>query len=317
MLDERIKKFSSIGTEEDLLFCLQLIRKGVCSIETLHAFVQSTSGHLTLNVQGVLLLLSSLNYIHLESDGSFQMNDTYSSFWNDHQHYIEKISEDLISLMYKENIFDLSAIHYDQKLSKYVMLRGIPMSYACLRNVLINIHALIKVTGSKYICSDLLVNCLKQDQFKALKKKKTIESLMKDLEREREQGDEGEKFVMRYEKKRIANKILVDQISQISLIDVGAGYDVISFNSSNSLQYDRFIEVKTYVGEPHFYWSSNEIQSAKLLNDQYYLYLVDYTKTNQESYEPIIIQNPFDYFRNCDDWSMQASNYFIQHFENK
>lgn len=56
---------------------------------------------------------------------------------------------------------------------------------------------------------------------------------------------------------------------------MGAGYDILSFNSATSLSYDRFIEVKSFHGKPHFYWSSNEKNTSELWGDKYYLYLVD------------------------------------------
>ena len=75
-------------------------------------------------------------------------------------------------------------------------------------------------------------------------------------------GAAGEKFVLEYEKTRLAaieQPNLADQIEQISETKGDwAGYDIRSFNDNGS---DRFIEVKTtrYGLETHFFITKNEL----------------------------------------------------------
>lgn len=126
--------------------------------------------------------------------------------------------------------------------------------------------------------------------------------MLKILAQEAEQGAEGEAFVMEYEKSRLKGREDLDTIKQVSIIDAGAGYDIISYNSVDSTKLDRLIEVKTYKGEPHFYWSSNEIDEAKLRMDHYYLYLVSYDEIRKDGYHPIIIKNPIYYFKDNSEW---------------
>ena len=70
------------------------------------------------------------------------------------------------------------------------------------------------------------------------------------------------------------------------------GYDILSFEAADSLKPDRYIEVKTYRGHKHFYWSEGEITAAHMLAERYYLYLVDYEQINNPGYQPEIIQAP-------------------------
>lgn len=80
-------------------------------------------------------------------------------------------------------------------------------------------------------------------------------------------GTLGERFILRYEKHRLRKEglhNLVDKIEQISKTDIGAGYDILSFNSDGSR---RYIEVKTRVGRGlTFEWSTNEMNVAKQHN---------------------------------------------------
>ncbi len=111
------------------------------------------------------------------------------------------------------------------------------------------------------------------------------------------QGEKGEQFVIEYEKKRLANHQEVHRIQSIARIDYNAGYDIMSFQSPDSIEYDRFIEVKTYRKTPYFYWSINQRTMAKMKGQSYFLYIVDMDKIHEADYTPIIIQNPIEWFR--------------------
>ena len=64
---------------------------------------------------------------------------------------------------------------------------------------------------------------------------------------------------------------------QVSLEDVGAGYDIQSYDIVKEDIIKIFIEVKSYKKngiKKKFYWSKNEINVAKDLREKYYLYLL-------------------------------------------
>lgn len=120
------------------------------------------------------------------------------------------------------------------------------------------------------------------------------EKFLKKYELLKEQGIAGENFVLEYEKNRIKDISLIEKIKNISKINVSAGYDIESFNSNKSIEFDRFIEVKTFIGNSHFYWTKNEIEKARIYGKNYYIYLVNYEKINNKDYEPEIIKNPYN-----------------------
>ena len=77
---------------------------------------------------------------------------------------------------------------------------------------------------------------------------------------------------------------------------VNAGYDIESFNGkSKAMKFDRFIEVKGS-GEStvRFFWSTNEIEIAGRLGDNYWIYYqggID-KKTKKAKNKPLMFQNP-------------------------
>ncbi len=82
---------------------------------------------------------------------------------------------------------------------------------------------------------------------------------------------------------------------RVSKEKTDAGYDIASFSGEKiSLIFDRFIEVKATTGNyPMFYWSENEIEKAKIIGEQYFIYLwINFGKPNQRLLTPI--RNPYE-----------------------
>ena len=116
---------------------------------------------------------------------------------------------------------------------------------------------------------------------------------------EKEVGEKAEQLTLSYEKERLNELDYPDMamsIEQISKIDVAAGYDVESFNGKDStLSPDRMIEVKGTSGSsPYFYWSENEIKTAKNLKEKYWVYLWIEVKSKTEGTLYKKIQNPYE-----------------------
>ena len=142
-------------------------------------------------------------------------------------------------------------------------------------------------------------------------KQLSLEQLKKQLENNELAGEKAELFVLEYEKKRLGQP-LCEKVRRISEIDVTAGYDIVSFDSNQSLEPNRFVEVKA-ASSAGFYWSRNEYEIAKLKGDTYYLYLVELNKVNQQDYSPQIIQNPAVNIMETDEWFVESQSYFIKH----
>jgi len=73
-------------------------------------------------------------------------------------------------------------------------------------------------------------------------------------------------------------------------------YDVLSFTESENKSgfSDRLIEVKAVSAiDFKFYWSRNEIETARIHGPNYFLYLIPVSKSGFDLHKLKIIQNPF------------------------
>ena len=77
-------------------------------------------------------------------------------------------------------------------------------------------------------------------------------------------GVQAEEFVLEFENIRLEKHPLRSQIRRISNFDIGAGYDIVSFEGLDSKSLDRFIEVKSYNKIPEFFWSKNEVRTSEI-----------------------------------------------------
>lgn len=132
-----------------------------------------------------------------------------------------------------------------------------------------------------------------------------VAKLLLQQEKNRELGELAEKYVFDFECRRLER----DDIMLVSAIDYAAGFDIASFSSNQSNDFDRFIEVKSYSVRCRFFWSSNEYEVARELGDQYFLYLVDRGQMQDAGYEPEIIQNPARELLADSNWSIKDDGF--------
>ncbi|MGI0048025.1 MAG: DUF3883 domain-containing protein [Nitrososphaera sp.] len=126
---------------------------------------------------------------------------------------------------------------------------------------------------------------------------RTEEQLLKILDKQRITGEKAEELTIELEKRRLSMdgfEYLSLAVHRISKEDVFAGFDIISYDGKDSsLDHDRFIEVKGTTGKnPIFYWSKNEIETAKRLGSRYWIYI--WTEVGSSS--PVLlhrIRNPY------------------------
>lgn len=112
----------------------------------------------------------------------------------------------------------------------------------------------------------------------------------KEMERKKMDGFAAENFVFHFESARLHEEKIVVWVSQYV---VNEGYDIASYNTASDVECNRFIEVKSYTGKsPYFYWSRNEVSVAETKGESYWLYLVNRDKMDQDSYEPLMINDP-------------------------
>jgi len=311
MLNERIEVCSEIADLEGLYFVWKKLIEGVTSLNSLTNLRLYYLGKLNLNIDYALLLFEQLNLVVIESD-TITLSSTIKQFPNyDLRNYQNWFSKILIDLLVNEKVISFEGIKYDSQIDKYILPRfNIQYKYACYRNLLLSLGILEKCNDGNFYIADLLLNFITKEN--EVKRKISEAELLKKLEEQRLQGEAGELFVINFECSRLSLRHDLNKIKRISVLDVSAGYDIISFNDNSSKSLDRFIEVKSYKGKPHFHWSSNEIQTAKIKSKNYHLYLVDINKISDSSYGPMIICDPVTYFENSLEWISTADSFLFE-----
>jgi hypothetical protein len=215
------------------------------------------------------------------------------------------------------------AIEYDS-VGNTICLRNnlIPLEYSGLKNLLISLNFfkphplssnLLQVTKElETLFETKLIPGIKEELFpEARLKGLSLASLMRMQELNELHGREAEEFVLNYERRRLGEDF-AERVRIISNLQCDAGYDIASFEGRSSTQSDRFIEVKSFSGEPSFFWSRNEVAVSEALKSQYFLYLVNRNLMIQEDYMPLIIQNPHEYvFLNDKEWKKDAVSWFF------
>ena len=309
MLNERISRFSNIGNRDGIFFVYKSLLSGVTSITSLKQFVMHQPGHLDVEVDATIMLHADLNKLVYDEENDIISLTTRNL--KDLEQFINILSKKLFDFAVREGILNIDTLSYDMQVDRfYIDKKCISLRYACIRNLLISLGIFERRSDTSYYVFSEYVN--KAIPHIKNKRKLSQELLLKILEQEAEQGVEGEAFVLEYEKRRLAEREDLDAIKQVSIIDVGAGYDIISYDGIDSTKLDRLIEVKTFKGKPHFHWSFNEMNEAKLRMDHYYLYLVSYDEMREEGYHPIIIKNPIKYFKENSEWQSSIDSIMIK-----
>lgn len=138
------------------------------------------------------------------------------------------------------------------------------------------------------------------------KRKIGINELKMSIEKQQLYGEEAERYVLNYETKRLENKSGIDWVAEYSIVE---GYDISSFQTIESIENDCFIEVKSYVGNPYFFWTRNEMDTSSIKGECYFLYLVDRNQISDENYKPLIIRNPYKNILQNNNWTKQIEKY--------
>lgn len=123
-------------------------------------------------------------------------------------------------------------------------------------------------------------------------------------------GRDAELKILKYEAARLrSHPGWVKRIKHVAVEDVDAGYDILSFTESADTTgfCERLIEVKAVSSTDFkFYWSRNEIETARAYGVNYFLYLLPVAKFGFDIQKLKIIQNPFEaVFQNENGWMRQ------------
>ena len=266
--------------------------------------------NITVNCPGAVAFFEYLRLVDTTSDTVMPLPELNTLAAKSNGEIIEQLAAMSINRLVEEGIFDKDATGFDAEKGHITIKRSaFPLAYAAVRNFLTMAGALDKEENGE-ICVAGNYESDWTEQLRNRRKKFTLEQLLEQQEEQSRRGLEVEEFVLGLEKKRLPE--LAQKIKRISDFDVAAGYDIVSYENYETEHYDRFIEVKCYMGSPHFFWSENESDVARIKADKYILCLVDYLRMGEPGYQPEFIRNPYETIFDSDEWLINASSYRIQ-----
>ena len=309
MLTE-LKRCNSVGNIEGIFFLISILAgnekikkeelRNRCALEK----------DIVLNFPGVMAFFQYLGLVEFKGENVFPTPTLNAVAEKDREASVAFLVETCINRLVQDGIFDKDATGFDAEKGHITIKRSaFPLEYAAVRNFLIMTGALEKASNSE-ICVSSVYEPDWTEQLSERRKKISLDQLLKQQEEQNKRGLEAEEFVLRLEQQRLPE--MAGLIKRISDFDVKAGYDIVSFVSGKDKQYNRFIEVKSYIGNPHFFWSENEADVAKLLGNRYVLCLVNYEKINQPGYQPDFIVNPYEVIFSEEDWLATTASFRIQ-----
>lgn len=219
-----------------------------------------------------------------------------------------------VDCLFENMVFTPSMFRYDAVFASYYLnTEMLPLSFSSIRNVLVSqgFFNVLRSNQNARFYIDSRFEPLIAKHCKEKHRQMSLKQLEDKLKRNKEAGERAELFVLEYEKKRLGIP-LNSKIKRISEIDVTAGYDIVSFQTTTSITPDCFIEVKAVSDDYVFFWSKNEFEIAKLKGDSYYLYLVQLSHIGDANYTPTIIRNPAKQIMNSNSWFTEPQSYYIK-----
>lgn len=309
-MQAELKRCNSIGNLPGILFLVNMLsgRERITVSEVTNRC--SLENGISVNCRGAIAFFDYLGYLEC-SDDTIIVKETMTAFAEmDDEKTVSGLVNQCLSMLISDGIFDAESLTFDSENGRLeIKASAFPFSYAAIRNFLITAGVLSTESTGQILISDAYENAF-STEIRSRRKKVTLEQLLQKQEEQNQRGLEAELFVLHYEQCRLPNK--AHRIKRISDFDVTAGYDIASFSDINSDNYDRFIEVKCYLGTPHFYWSENEADTARIKGNRYILCLVDYNQMNNPGYEPEFIQDPYNAIFENEGWLVETASYKIQ-----
>ena len=132
---------------------------------------------------------------------------------------------------------------------------------------------------------------------------------------------QAEEAVVAYECRRLkllGRPIEASSVRRISHLNVGAGYDIESYDGDKPLfDYDRFIEVKASQREElRFHWTANERRIAEQLRARYWIYYVGgFDNSRAHEIAPVMIQDPASRLPHMAQLCIESSAYIVSQSE--
>ena len=127
-------------------------------------------------------------------------------------------------------------------------------------------------------------------------------------------GRGAELAVLAFERQRLGAR-LADRVQHIADEHPASPYDIKSVTVTAGTVEPRFIEVKAVsLRDPAFHWSAAEIEAARLLRTNFYLYLVPVCGPEDFDFTSLqIIVDPFDQvYSQSSEWVKQPTNFLCR-----
>lgn len=145
----------------------------------------------------------------------------------------------------------------------------------------------------------------------------TAAELQEMLDQKAAFGRAAELLCVEYERRRLRSLDAFEQaraVQRISEWDVGAGYDVESYDGPTSTAPDRHIEVKAFAGSGlRFYWTRNEYLTAQRLGPNYLIYYLESFRPRRgvEGFVPRVIVDPVRTLPSIPNVSIAPELFFV------
>lgn len=246
-------------------------------------------------ISNSLSLLIDSGVARIDSEGF--VNVAHTSEQSIRKHLISRLGVDKV-LLSIANAMELKNEDGSRDIDIYILfpkLRGIPALCTSL--------GLLERDSDRnkfFVSAEKLSHfepLLEEGNLSRYEKGMTPEQLHQQQLAQNERGELAEEFVLAQERTRLNGHPNIEAVKRVSKFNVSAGFDIQSFESLHSKHIDRLIEVKSFVGEPGFYWSINEIKCSSSKGAQYSIVVVDSTRMEEPEYSPSEIRNPFEILR--------------------
>ena len=270
-------------------------------------------------IDGGIDLAARINLLQ-KSGSNYRLNPDFESHLQSVSQMIDKFNQYLFEALKYDK--DFLGIFNSKHLSYDIIYKSLQIDnsafgfkYSNFKQLLLDFKIIFDHPNSEfnsYILNHQYKNLFDEVILPEVKKRKmSVEEFRKSMELQQMYGEEAERFVLKYETERLLNKKQIDWVAEYV---VNQGYDIASYNCIEDEIPNRFIEVKSYDGpKPYFYWSRNEYQVAKIKGREYWIYLVNRSKTHDKNYSPEKIQNPFSNILgdHNPEWAEEVDKYKI------
>ena len=308
MLTE-LKRYNSVADKNGILFLVSIIagKKEVRFDEIRNrCFLEK---NVVVNCQAAIAFFEYLGLVNMRLNVVMPSPEFNILAGQDEDKIINRLVIISIDKLIEDGIFDKNLVKYNVEKKRVSIKRSaFPLEYAAIRNFLIMAYVFDEEDNEEMYVAEKYETVWTEKLGR--RRKIRIDQLLEQQEEHNRRGAEAEDFVLHLEQQRIPE--MAEKIRKISNFDVAAGYDIISYKDSESENYDRFIEVKCFSGVPHFFWSENEVEVAKIKAENYILCLVDYERITMPGYTPEYISNPYRTILGSNDWLINTSSYRIQ-----